>query len=269
MVSPDFATILYARERVSPNRKIANTNEISDMPGTKIISGTFATGIPYVKFGTGPKTMLFFAGGPGNHIPSGLGASGLVRGMRAFTDEYTIVLVTEMITDPISTKRTASLGPGSVAYIDEGSGPPVLLLHECPFWSDVWRKTIVHLGPHFRCIAPDLLGLGDTETPLNTDWTLPAQAAMVLELLDRLGPRRVHVVGHDHGGAIALILAAKHPEVIDRLVLINVGSRTTGRAFYRCASCIATTLEHEDHAMMARFDGLTRTPGWSPHDEEL
>lgn len=47
--------------------------------------------------------------------------------MRVFTDEYTIVLVTEMITDPVSTKRTASLGPGSVAYIDEGSGPPVLL----------------------------------------------------------------------------------------------------------------------------------------------
>jgi hypothetical protein len=37
----------------------------------------------------------------------------------------------------------------------------------------------------------------------------------------------------------------------------------------RCASCIATTLEHEDHAMMAKFDGLTRTPGWLPHDEEL
>jgi hypothetical protein len=85
------------------------------MPDTKIISGTFASGISYVKFGTGPKTMLFFAGGPENHILSGLGASGFVRGMRAFTDEYTIALVTEMITDPVSTKRTASLGLGSDA----------------------------------------------------------------------------------------------------------------------------------------------------------
>ena len=64
------------------------------MPGTKIIPRMFACGIPYVKFGTGPKTMLFFAGGPGNIVPSGLGASGFVRGMRAFTDEYTIILVT-------------------------------------------------------------------------------------------------------------------------------------------------------------------------------
>lgn len=38
--------------------------------------------------------MLFFAGGPGNTVPTGLGASGFVRGMRAFTDEYTIILVT-------------------------------------------------------------------------------------------------------------------------------------------------------------------------------
>jgi pimeloyl-ACP methyl ester carboxylesterase len=64
------------------------------LPSTKLVQGIFANGIPYVKFGTGPKTMLFLAGGPGNSAPSGLGASGFVRGMRAFTDEYTIVLVT-------------------------------------------------------------------------------------------------------------------------------------------------------------------------------
>jgi pimeloyl-ACP methyl ester carboxylesterase len=64
------------------------------MPDAKLVHGIFPSGIPYVKFGAGPKTMLFFAGGPGNSVPSGLGASGFVRGMRAFTDEYTIVLVT-------------------------------------------------------------------------------------------------------------------------------------------------------------------------------
>jgi pimeloyl-ACP methyl ester carboxylesterase len=59
-----------------------------------LVHGTFGNGIPYLKFGTGPMTMLFLAGGPGNTVPSGFGASGFVRGMRAFTDEYTIVLVT-------------------------------------------------------------------------------------------------------------------------------------------------------------------------------
>lgn len=64
------------------------------MASDSLENGTFANGIPFAKSGAGPKTMLFLAGGPGNTVPSGFGASGFVRGMRAFTDEYTIVLVT-------------------------------------------------------------------------------------------------------------------------------------------------------------------------------
>lgn len=59
-----------------------------------LIHGTFAGGIPYLRFGSGAKTMLFLAGGPGNTVPSGIGATGFVGGMRAFTSDYTIVLVT-------------------------------------------------------------------------------------------------------------------------------------------------------------------------------
>lgn len=61
---------------------------------TRLVSGKFTNGVPFVRFGTGPKTMLFLAGGPGNTLPSGVGATGFTRGMRGFTDEYTIVLVT-------------------------------------------------------------------------------------------------------------------------------------------------------------------------------
>ena len=64
------------------------------MTKSELAHSTFATGIPYLRFGEGPKTMLFFAGGPGNLVPSGLGASGFVRGMRPFTFEYTIYLLT-------------------------------------------------------------------------------------------------------------------------------------------------------------------------------
>jgi pimeloyl-ACP methyl ester carboxylesterase len=78
------------------------------------------------------------------------------------------------------------------------------------------------LAPTHRCIAPDLLGLGDTETPPDADWSLPAQAAMVTGLLDALGLDRVHLVGHDHGGAVAQLLAADPPTRVDRLVLCNV-----------------------------------------------
>ena len=118
-------------------------------------------------------------------------------------------------------KNFVHVGETRVAYYEDGDGAPLLLLHGCPFSSFVWRKVIPHLADTYRCLAPDLLGLGDTETPAGADWALPAQEAMVLGFLDALGIERASVVGHDHGGAVAQLLAAHHPERIDRLVLCN------------------------------------------------
>jgi pimeloyl-ACP methyl ester carboxylesterase len=118
-------------------------------------------------------------------------------------------------------KRFVHVGETRVAYRDAGSGPPLLLLHGCPFSSFVWRNVLPALADSHRCVAPDLLGLGDTETPAEADWSLPAQEAMVLGLLDALNIARTSVVGHDHGGAVAQMLAAHHPERVDRLVLCN------------------------------------------------
>jgi pimeloyl-ACP methyl ester carboxylesterase len=119
-------------------------------------------------------------------------------------------------------KRFIDVDCTRVAYYEEGSGAPLLLLHGCPFSSFVWRKVIPRLSPTYRCLAPDLLGLGDTETLWDADWSLRSQAATVQGFLDRLGIERVHIVGHDHGGAVAQLLAAEHADRIDRLVLSNV-----------------------------------------------
>jgi pimeloyl-ACP methyl ester carboxylesterase len=120
-----------------------------------------------------------------------------------------------------ASRRRARVGAADVAYLEAGSGAPVLLLHGCPFSSFVWRQVISRLSARFRCVAPDLLGLGDTETPPGADWTLPAQARVVLGLLDQLGVDRVAVVGHDHGAAVAQLLAARHPDRLTALVLAD------------------------------------------------
>jgi pimeloyl-ACP methyl ester carboxylesterase len=117
--------------------------------------------------------------------------------------------------------RRVTVGQARVAYREAGAGEDVLLLHGCPFSSFIWRRVMPQLAGDFRCLAPDLLGLGDTETAPDADWSLSAQAAMVVGLLDRLGVERTHVVGHDHGGALAQLLAAEHPDRIGRLVLAN------------------------------------------------
>lgn len=113
------------------------------------------------------------------------------------------------------------VGETSVAYHQSGTGSPVLFLHGCPFSSFVWRNVVPALNADRRCIAPDLLGLSDTESPSGSDWSLRAQAEMVIGFLDALDLPVVDIVGHDHGGAVSQILAAEHPERIRRLVLMN------------------------------------------------
>lgn len=118
-------------------------------------------------------------------------------------------------------KHHIQVGDVRVAYLDEGDGPPLLLLHGCPFSSHIWRHVIPFLRPQFRCIAPDLLGLGDTETPAGADWSLPAQARTIVGLLDALDIDIADVVAHDHGAATAQLIAAYHPSRIGQLVITN------------------------------------------------
>ncbi|MDI2130145.1 alpha/beta fold hydrolase [Yinghuangia seranimata] len=127
----------------------------------------------------------------------------------------------ELDQGPPLTQRFAQLGETRVAYLDTGTGPPLVLLHGCPFSSFVWRGVVAELADQFRCIAPDLLGLGDTETPADADWTLPAQAHTVLALLDHLGLDRVALVGHDHGGAVAQLVATQQPARLTAVVLAD------------------------------------------------
>ena len=124
------------------------------------------------------------------------------------------------MTSPAATSRV-QIGDAAIAYVDVGDGPPVLLVHGCPFSKFVWRNVIHGLSGSFRCVAPDLLGLGDTETAADADWTLPAQLQAVVGLLDHLGLDKVSVVGHDQGGAIAQLLAAGHPDRVAALVLAD------------------------------------------------
>jgi pimeloyl-ACP methyl ester carboxylesterase len=119
-------------------------------------------------------------------------------------------------------KQTADIGDWRVAYIDEGSGPPVVLLHGCPFSAWEWKDVIPMLTPHYRVIAPDLLGLGDTAVRLDDDYRLPNEMKMVTALLDRLGVKEARFVGHDHGGATCELLMKYHPERIHSLVLTNI-----------------------------------------------
>lgn len=103
----------------------------------------------------------------------------------------------------------------------EHSTTPILLVHGIPDASDSWRSIMAELGRTHPVYAVDLAGYGYSDRPEAYDVSLAAQASYLLELLDKLGLNHVVVAGHDIGGGIAQILAARNPQRIDRLVLVN------------------------------------------------
>jgi pimeloyl-ACP methyl ester carboxylesterase len=72
---------------------------------------------------------------------------------------------------------TSRVDVGEVCVADRevGTGPTVVLLHGCPFASFGRRDVMACLADRFRCVVPDLLGLCDTETPDDADWSLMAR----------------------------------------------------------------------------------------------
>ena len=73
------------------------------------------------------------------------------------------------------------IGDVRMAYTDQGKGRPILLVHGIPTSSYLWRNVIRELEDEFRLIAPDLMGLGDTETPLDHRYDMEAQAEKLWE----------------------------------------------------------------------------------------
>ena len=109
---------------------------------------------------------------------------------------------------------------GELAFVDEGEGPAVFLLHGFPLSSQLWRGLTPILASRHRVIAPDLLGLGASDKPRESALHIRAQAAYMGELLDHLGIDRVAIIGHSTGGGIAQLLVAERPSV-EALVLID------------------------------------------------
>ena len=116
-------------------------------------------------------------------------------------------------------------------YLEAGEGAPVILLHGFPETSFAWRYQIPELAQHYRVIAPDLRGYGETEKPYH-GYDKRTMALDVLELMRALGLSKVALVGHDRGARVATRFAKDHPQAVDRLVVMdNIPTRIVAREF--------------------------------------
>ncbi|MFO1136402.1 MAG: alpha/beta fold hydrolase [Rhodoblastus sp.] len=143
-----------------------------------------------------------------------------------------------------TTSHFADLDGVSLHYLRAGQGDPVVLVHGIPQTSHEWRYVMPRLAEKYTVIAPDLRGLGDSTRPAGAydKKTLGADIASLV--IDHLGFRRFHLVGHDWGGPVAFAVAAHNPDAVRTLSILDVvipgdgadfsqGGRRWHHAFFR------------------------------------
>jgi haloalkane dehalogenase len=125
-------------------------------------------------------------------------------------------------------------------YVDEGSrdpdAPVFLCFHGQPSWSYLYRKMIPIFADHGRVIAPDLLGFGRSDKPVDDDvYTIEFHRSALIELIETLDLQNITLVCQDWGGLIGLTIPYQMPERFKRLIVMNTsfptGEKSLGAGF--------------------------------------
>jgi haloalkane dehalogenase len=109
-----------------------------------------------------------------------------------------------------------------LAHVDTGRGDPVVFLHGNPTSSYLWRNVIPHVATQARCLAPDLLGMGDSDRAPGGRYRFEDHARYLDAWFDALAlTRRVTLVVHDWGSALGFHWARRHPDRVRGLVYME------------------------------------------------
>jgi len=124
-------------------------------------------------------------------------------------------------TDPYERRLVAVLDT-EMAYVDTGAGDPVVFLHGNPTSSYLWRNVIPHVEGLGRCLAPDLIGMGDSGKAPTGSYRFVDHARYLDAWFDALGlTKNVTLVGHDWGSALGFYWAYRYPDRVKGLVYLE------------------------------------------------
>ena len=121
-------------------------------------------------------------------------------------------------------KKFLTVHGKSIAYVDEGKGDPVIFLHGNPTSSYLWRNIIPYIEPMGRVIAPDLIGMGDSDKLEHsgpTSYTFKEHCHYLFSFIDQLELDRVTFVVHDWGSALGFYWASLHAERVKAIVYME------------------------------------------------
>ncbi len=128
----------------------------------------------------------------------------------------------ELQQEKIGTSHFVKIGDHTLHYLEDGQGEPMILIHGWLCWGAYWKKIIPLVRGQYHIYAPDLLGHGISDKPLDKtcSYGTDAQAERILAFMDALSIKKAYLVGHSMGGEIAAKVTLKAPERVKGLVLI-------------------------------------------------
>lgn len=110
---------------------------------------------------------------------------------------------------------------GSLHYVDEGEGQPVVMIHGNPTWSFLYRHLIKSLRSEYRCVAMDHIGFGLSDKPKKWSYFPEDHAINLTQFIEGLELKNVTLAVQDWGGPIGLSYAVSHPKNVSRLIIMN------------------------------------------------
>jgi haloalkane dehalogenase len=127
--------------------------------------------------------------------------------------------ISERDTQP---RRQAAVLDATMSYADVGSGDPIVFLHGNPTWSYLWRNVIPHVADLGRCLAPDLIGMGDSRPSRAGSYRFRDHARYLHEWFDAVVPDgSVVLVVHDWGSALGFDWARRHADRVRGIVYME------------------------------------------------
>ena len=169
---------------------------------------------------TDPETLAAVVGGFESGVKAFLDGRLLVRGNLALALRLDSIFKPQG--RPIHWPRWDSVRADGLhtAYLEAGSGPPVLLLHGLGATNASLLTTLWDLATDYRVIVPDLPGFGESAKPIRS-YNAEFFARWAEAFMDELGLERVHAIGNSMGGRVAIELGLRAPDRVDRMVLLT------------------------------------------------